>query len=187
MRQLIGAPNALEGDETGFMQNLGGGGHRRPGAWSSVVGQLRDYPVSIRAVTLRRIAAWIRGRLDEQGPCLVALGSMLRDINNDGVVRCLANSDMDREVGCQVTDAMIGNFTTALQDGSLHHHEHPAMVGPARREAAMDLSVMADRRFETDMIAVNDSWGNAMEQEEVQVEVQVGDHDHPLDSGKASA
>ena len=166
------APHALEGDETGFMQSLGGGGHRRPGAWSNVVGQLRDYPTSI-PVVLRRIAAWIRSRLDEQGPCLVALGSMLRDINSDGVVRCIGNSDMDREVGCQVADAMIANLTMALQDGSLHQHEHPAMVGPATREAAMDLSVMADRRFESDMIAVNDSWGNAMEQEEVQVGIMI--------------
>ena len=36
------------------------------------------------------------------------LWAALRDINNDGVVRCTSCSDMDREVGCQMADAMIG-------------------------------------------------------------------------------
>ena len=168
-----GEAQVNEGDVTTFMQNLGGGGHRRPAAWSNVVDQLRDYPTGIRAVVLRRIAAWLPNNIEERAPCLVALGSMLRDINNDGVVRCMGCSDMDREVGCQMADAMIGDLTEALQDGSLHRHELPAMVGPATREAAMDLPVMADRRFETDMIAVDDSWGNAMEQEEVQVGILI--------------
>ena len=67
-----GEAHINEGDVTTFMQNLGGGGHRRPAAWSNVVDQLRD----TRAVVLRRIAAWIRNRIDERGPCLVALGSI---------------------------------------------------------------------------------------------------------------
>ena len=153
-------------DAAAFVQTTPG--QTRPPLWRDLLHQVREYPPGIQGVVSRRLRRWVREQLDQRGPGLVVLGGLLLDVEKEEHLH-LSSTDEEREVGLQLGESMIAMLDEALSNGTLNSIATRSGTGLATRDAARDLATRADRADRTQQIPIDDSWGNALENEELHV------------------
>ena len=166
LRQLRTAHNLEDGEVAGLMQL--GAGPWRSELWRGLLLQLRDYPSGIQGVVARRIRQWLKQQLDDMAPGFMALGAMLADLEKEDNLR-VSPSEEERTQGVRIGDSVVEMLSQALNAGSLVRVSDRDRVGPAVRDAARDIAIRADRRDRDEQVPINDTWDNALEDEELRV------------------
>ena len=165
-RQYLLSRSASSHDEVALVQTTPG--NPRPILWRDLFRQVQDYPKAIQGIVSRRLRKWVRDHLDQRGPELVVLGGLLLDIEKADSLH-LASAAEERELGVQLGESMVAMLEGALANGSLASIATTEGTGLATRDAARDLAARANRTERDQQLPIDDSWGNSLEHEELQV------------------
>ena len=107
--------------------------------------------------------------------CAPTYGGMLRDVAYDRITQFRACDDKERELGLQMVAVITEELEKAARQGLLVPDGEASRqrLGPAVRNMSMELADRSERMAQADSLPIDDSWGNSLEGEEVEVGIAI--------------